>query len=418
MTLKPIGVLVFSGSRIVVGRADRSDYSFDGMDLCGLKKVLAESGLKYEFCSAATLNEYDHVVCSLTSFHDVLNLLLSVKPGKKPCIHVGGPACNNINPLIDVIDTANFGRCDEGKLARIISGEKIPSVWRKDTDPLFEAQYEVDSSSASGLSGKETSFGCPKKCSFCFYSHWNGHVTSGKGAGYASGKEFAKHNREDFFKTLDWATANQGATTALDGLSERSRELVCKPCSTGEIKDKLLESNSVTASHSLRAKIYCIASFPWETEHELKESDITKAIADVANDLKNKMTLVLRISHFIPFQKTPMWYVPFNWADVRRQAKARPLLFSNERIRLFSGGTYTPSPAVAAQSTIIQRAGRADRKTLMVLASSKWRGLSSSMQCAAMRRELSRFFVEQSQESIPNITTPNKIKYIQYPCLT
>ena len=115
----------------------------------------------------------------------------------------------------------------------------------------------------------------------------------------------------------------------------------------------------------------------------------------------------MHFSHFIPFQKTPLWNAPFNFSNYREWCLPRRLLFDSGDVRLFSGGTFTPSPATAAESTVIQRAMNTDDPIVEKLASPEWQRLSADVKVSVLKRELSRFFVEQERESIGNITTPN-----------
>ncbi|MCK9570081.1 hypothetical protein M0R72_14150 [Candidatus Pacearchaeota archaeon] len=403
--MKKIGVLVFSNKNsISVGRDCRSDYSFDGISGRGFKKILAELNRPYEYCSTETINNYSDVLCSLTSYHDVLNLVLNIPINKKAQVHIGGPACNNIRPILPYIDSANFGRCDNGKINGIIDGSEYQSVWYKSNDPKFEGKYEVDASSAKGLDDDEHAYGCRQKCSFCFYSHWNKHTEKNASTQYSSG--FSTH--EDFFQSLKWEKCLRGGVTALDGITEETRIKVRKMIRRKDIIDTMLKSNDIKTNTRLRVKVYCIAGYPWEDKNEIEKLDLLDVLQELYADLRNQITIRMHFSHFIPFQKTPLWNVRFNFANYRDYCLGHKLLFDKGGIRLFSGGTFTPSPSPSAQSTIIQRASNEDTKIIEKLASPKFQSMSSAWQIRVMSKELPRFFCEQESETIHNIKTPNQ----------
>jgi hypothetical protein len=404
--MKPrIAVLVFSSSETIqVGRDGRSDYSHDGLGWNGLSKILKDLSEPYEYCSGSTMDEYEHVLCSLCSFHDVLNLVSNSRKERKCKLHIGGPACNNINPIIPYIDTANFGRCDLGKINRIISGDRLPSVWRREDDPDFSGQYIVDAGSVEGLGDDETSLGCRQKCAFCFYSYWNGYATKNAGKTYTSG--FGDH--EDFFQCLDWQKCIRGGVTALDGVTESTRLRVFKPITAKTIRDTLMRSNDVKTDTLLRAKVYGIVGYPWESYSEIEKFDLPEICKEVEGSIKNKILMRMHFSHFIPFQKTPLWNSAYNWNDYRQWCISHRELYSGSKIRVLSGGTFMGSPSLAAMSTVLQRAGKSDTGVIRSIASSKFQSMPSSAQSMAMRRELNRFFTEQDKESIPNIKTPCK----------
>lgn len=407
--MNKVGVLVFSHKHsISVGRDGRSDYSFDGVSGKGLHKILSELKRPYDFCSRETVNDYDDVLCSLTSYHDILNLILNIPKNTKTRIHIGGPACNNIRPVIPYIETANFGRCDRGKINGILDGKEYKSVWRKAIDPDFQGEYEVDGSSVDGLSGDEESFGCRQKCAFCFYSHWNKYTNKNDGDHYAGG--FSSY--EDFFQSLDWKKCIRGGVTALDGITEETRIKIHKPIKKQDIIDTLLRSNDVKTETRLRAKVYCIAGYPWESRNEIENLDIVSALKEVEPYIKNTITIRMHFSHFIPFQKTPLWNAPFNFSNYRNWCLDHKLLYESENIRLFSGGTFTPSPSQAAQSTIIQRAKNSDTGIIERIASHNFQKLDSERQIRIMKNEIPHFFGEQTDESISNIKIPNKYKMI------
>ena len=402
---KPIGILQFQKKgRLSVGRKGKTITKTDGIYGVGFRKILSELKQPYEYCTTKTINNYDHVLCSLTSYHDVLLVVKNIPIERRSQIHIGGPGCNNINPILEHIDTANFGRCDNGKINNIIHGDEIKSVWCKKTDPGFEGQYFVDGSSASGLAGGEQSFGCPQKCGFCFYSHWNKFVKRKTANRYSSGVG----NSEDFFQAIDWMKCQSGGVSAVDGMNQRTRDKINKPISSQDIIDTLLKSNEIQTKTLLRLKLYCIAGFPWETLQDIIEFDFIDIVKKLYKEIKNKIIIRINFSHFIPFQKTPLWRAPFNFTDFRDWCVNNPVLFEGENIKVYSSGRYTPSPSLAAVSTIIQRATKKHAWLLKILSNDNFLKKTSKDKLIFLKDNAGDLLCAQTIDSIQNIITPNK----------
>ncbi len=398
-------ILVFSGSRsIQVGRDGRSNYSFDGLKQSGLGKIASELSRPVDYCSTVDVDHYKHVLVSLCSYHDVLNLVLNVPRKRSAIVHVGGPACNNIRPILEYADTANFGRCDCGKINRILDGEKMDSVWRRDSDPDFTGEYRVDSSNIDGLGADEKAFGCRQKCAFCFYSHWNGYVSRSAKAEYDSGVA----GYEDFFQSIDWRKCIRGGVTALDGATEQTRLRVNKPITADTIKKTLLRSNELKTETLLRAKVYGIVGYPWESKNALENFDLPRLAAEVEPQLRNKILLRMHFSHFIPFQKTPLWDSRFNWNNYRQWCLNHPVLYHGPKVRILSGGTFMGAPAMAATSTVIQRATASDADLIRSLATPKFQSMPSSNQGALLKKFAGHLLAKQTAQTIGNIKTPNE----------
>ncbi len=398
-----VGVLVFAekGS-LKVGRMDRKNYHFDSFAFQGLNAILSNLKYEYEHCSKATLDNYEHVIVSLISFHDALNLIKNIPVKRKAKVIVGGPACNNIRGYLRYIDVANFGRCDGDKINRIIEGKELPSVWRKSIDPDFSGQYEVDNATKESLLTKESSVGCQQKCKFCLYSWWNGYA--GKKKHYTSG--FA--NYEDFFQYLDWDKCRRGGVTGLDGITEETRLRLGKKIKYSDLLETMRRSNKIEYDKKLRLKVYCIAGFPWEKEDELERLDLVRAINETHKSLKNQIVIKMHVSHFIPFQKTPLWAAPFSFHNYRKWCVDHSQVRDWGRVQLYSGGNYTPSLVVAAQSTIIQRAFNQDEKYLRFIANPKFQSLNFLQARRILKRDFAKFFTEQDKETIGNIKTRYK----------
>ena len=395
-----VGVLILTDKAKERGGKD----IYDGKKNFGVNKIIAQMDDDHEYCSPRTMDNYEHVIFSITSYYDILNLAKAVSPDKKCKLHVGGPGVNNIRSLVPIIDTAWFGRSDSREINGILAGQEFEALWRKEKDPNFEGPYCVKATSRAGLGYEgevETSVGCRQKCKFCHYSFWNKYVCDNEES-YKSGYT----HYEDFFQAVDWSRGR--VITALDGMTEKTRKLVAKPLPYQLIKEKLLESNSIPVREkNLTAKIYSIIGFPWEEEDEIDKCDITRALKELDGQLKQPILFYFHLSHFVPMQKTPLWNVRFNFANYWKKARETPLLYGTDTIKLYTG-TSTTSPASAAVETFIQRADNGDFKSLKIFASKKWGRLSTTERVRFLKQNFMAKFVEQEHEKIANIKTPYK----------
>lgn len=394
-----IGVLVFTD--IVKGRILRKKNFFDSMEHYGFRKVLSELKYKYTFCSTQTIKNFDYVLISLTSFYDVLNLMANVPKNRgKTKIIVGGAGVNNIEPILDYIDVANFGRCDLGKINQIIEGEKLSSVWYKSKDQYFKEIYEVDLSNKEGLGDKEHGLGCRKKCSFCFHSWWNNFLTSKNS--YDS-LNFYGGGSEDFITQADFS--KHLIVTGLDGMTEQTRFKVNKKIKRNDIKKALLSLNDFDKNEKKTVmKLYSVIGFPWETETEISKCDLIPTCEEIDAQMKNKLIIKFQLSHFIPRQKTPLWAAKFNWNNYRKQADLKRNLFIGDNIQLYSG-LYNSSPIAAAEETVWQRCAYEDEKYLKIFIHKKYRRLNNLQKKILLQKQFHKFFVEQKEERIKNIKT-------------
>jgi len=304
----------------------------------------------------------DIILCSMQSFYDVLKLkeLSETKP-KKAKIIIGGPACNNIRGYLNFIDGAYFGRCDCDDILGVVTMSELPSLWVKQNDPNFQKKYIVAQAQIESFLADqlclfgdaefiEHSVGCPMKCSFCFYSHWNKFTKVAKTKRYTSGTG----PYEDWFNSFQWKTAARGGVSALDGSNESTRYRVNKKISTEDIRSKLLEVNESSYGGLHRIKLYNIYGYPWECPSDL-HLDLFDVVQEVDTLLSKKILIKMQNSHFIPYVKTPMALEPFNFQQFHR--KIKDFLFVGENCKLFPG-THNQSPRLALLSTIIQRADR------------------------------------------------------------
>jgi hypothetical protein len=403
-------------SGIKVRRAARSIYDYGRY--YGINKVISQSKHKYLKIGHKDIRPGDILLISLTATTDILSIiryrnLLS----KAERLIIGGPACHNVKSFAFMIDAANFGRCDNNKIDRILDGETLDTVWTK-SDPDFQKVYRVDDEIT--LEGEvqlpncnvkydELSVGCRKKCGFCLYSWWNGYKTStGDSLKFTSNVE-----KEDFWETLDWNRGKISLITALDGFSEETRRKIFKPITKQNIIEKLLEADKSSETF-LRVKIYLIAGYPWENQEDLEGLDLIDACRHVDQLLKRvRINIILQISHFIPFPKTPLWWVAFNdrvnaraWAG-RAEKK---YLFKGDRIVMYSGGPFAQHPATSAMACILMRAGVNDFPIVEMISSVKFQLTVANDKIKWMRDNAGHLLEEQKKEPVDYIRVPQEKK--------
>ena len=167
-------IVVFEKGAIIVGRDGR--VNVEGFGAPGIQKVIFGSEYFFGDSYTSEIEAGDTILISLVSTHDILNLVRFRDDIKRASrVIVGGPACHNIRAYKHLITDANFGRCDNAKIDRIIDGtlnsDEKNTVWDS-SDLSIKNQYFVDTNIALGRS--EHAAGCKLKCTFCFYSYWNG----------------------------------------------------------------------------------------------------------------------------------------------------------------------------------------------------------------------------------------------------
>lgn len=391
-------VILWPRSAIHVGRDGR--VGTPGMYGPGISHVLRDSRFLYHEATPDMVADGDTVLVPLVSYHDVLNMFRYRHELSRARVIVGGPACINIKPYASLISAANYGRCDCGKIDRIIDGDPLPSVWTAD-DQQFLRTYDVDCDAR--LAPWEKGVGCRRKCRFCFYSWWNRFQARSADAGYHSGYR----HYEDCWDTLDWSGAVRGAVTALDGFTEASRRQAGKPISCAAITEKLLEADQVPYNGLLRLKLYMIAGYPWETIDDLRSDELVRAFSAADRRLRHARIVVrLHISHFIPFPKTPLWSEPFNSSvNARDWAIERPILYSGEHITVHTGGLYAPHPASAAASCAVMRATADDEHALQVMAEPGWVNRPGTDRLRWLTEHVSHLLAAQTVDPLAHVKT-------------
>jgi hypothetical protein len=310
-----IGVLILDK---YIDRTTTKEICFDMHPNVGLNAILGELKQPYEYCHASDVDDYDFVLCSITSFMDIENLIYSLErftPDHRCKIIVGGSGVINIKLYSSLIDIAVFGR-GEGQINKIIAGQEFNNVWRKENDPNFKKTYYLRQTQY--LVPGEINVGCRNKCFYCQYT-W-------------TRKKFNDVNNYATGTTLpipedDWngikINKPGGYITALDGLSETTRKRVNKHITDTDILNKINDIYNQQLQEAVILKIYQIIGYPWET----KES-ILNDLAALGKLLQNadrrtgktKIFMMFMVTPFIAEPLTPMQYdlvnIIDNWGEI------------------------------------------------------------------------------------------------------
>jgi hypothetical protein len=390
-------IVDLSQGGIVVGRDGRK--SQPGYSSRGISAVIADSVGFWRSCSPLNVRRGEVALVSLVSIHDVLSVIRFRDVLSKARLIVGGPACINVRLLSGLISAANLGRCDRGKIDRIVDGERLDSVWT----PANRDGLRVDTDAK--LYRGELAVGCRRACRFCHYSWWNGGTNAHDR--YDSGSA----GWEDTFDSLDMTKCVRGGVTALDGFSERDRLDVGKPCSHDAIVSKLLEADAVESKSLLRLKLYQIVGYPGQSA--IDASELLNAVAEADSKLRSaRLCIRLHVSHFIPFPKTPMAADPFNSSvDYRVWSANKPVLFKGKRISVHSGGQYAPSVASAALATCVLRATELDAMEMGVLASKRWQASPAADKLSYLTEKMPHLLSQQASDPAAGITGPRDRRF-------
>lgn len=375
-----IGVYVFT-DQIKKRETKKREGYFDGQNYIGLRYLLSEldsNDVDISYVSKDTINTVDFCLISLTSYYDVINVINELH-GKiitaKVCI--GGAGFNNVGLLREIADIGTVGR-GEGTLPKIIRGEKIDGLYYKEDNfnlskPIkimpLKTFIEID----DNFVGKycEQSIGCQRKCYFCEYS-WK-HKWTRKDDGYHSGLM----NRETLLQDVDWSSYhNKDLVTAIDGATEKTRNIINKPISNQAITQKMLEIYDTPRDY-VSLKLYCLLGYPFEKKFEPEEA--VESIISARKPSDHRCNVLIVSPHFMPMPFTPMECEPVNWHNFRDDIKNYNWeKFGKGNINVYWNWSLASSPISAAEATVLNRADINDIDNIKkVMCSSKYKSLDA-----------------------------------------
>jgi hypothetical protein len=297
---------------------------------------LSQNGVKVDICDYQTAFDYDVVLVSMTATEDLFDLYGNMhREGwqrRKFTAIVGGFGCQNPFALADFVDYAFFGRAD-GVIFELIKAVNFSAhldkycqnvlhlkrprpVQVRQTETLYPRPVRYGKNNAVWT---EKFVGCVYKCKFCHYS-WNrqrigGDTYINDGLSAGSPEILFKDicNRQDKFGRF---------TTALDGYSERLRNIFGKKISWEMVENSLDHVASFRGNTYI--KLYNIHNFPSETETDREE--FFKFFENYAeNSMKPDGIVTVEVLNtaFRPSLNTPMHrlearlYPPARYEDTR-----------------------------------------------------------------------------------------------------
>lgn len=355
--------------------------------------ILRRQGYEVDFCSSATVHNYDIVLFAITSDCDWWPFIAERVKWQKGNykVIVGGAGVLNVRPFLEFVDYFVLGRAENviDKLVKAIEAdgefERESVVYSKKFDinkkyKINQVQhiYAHDIVLENGDKYHEDIIGCNHKCFFCGYT-WQRKAVLDSVFEY-SGLWNGGVDRERAILdinngiALDW---NKLRTTAIDGLSERLRFMVNKKISNDILIDFLQRLAKCEKPHQV--KFYNIVGYPTETWEDWQEFKNVIKIADKDFAKQEKQTCILL--HNTPFRAmpaTPLACAPMSYKNYRGKI-AEILGHGNYRGNIFYQGNAmwavesmaTESLPTVIQSAIVWRGTEADSDNIAKLALSK-----------------------------------------------
>lgn len=385
-----IGILIYTDK--VKDRQIAKDAAFDDIKYFGFRRIIEDAkqaGHTIEYVSSSTMNNCDYTLASITSYYDAYNLLNELQGiNTKTKIIIGGAGLSNPIPWYDKIYAACFGR-GENKIGKIINGENLNCVAYPTNDIQLNSQYEIaqledfiridnevtDEAPKNFQNFQEQSIGCPKKCFFCQYTWKNNLQKSEAVQGYKSGF----NDCENTIAELDWSQKAPYFVTAIDGLTEKSREIVNRGNITrNAVKNSLFNFYEQSVQDTASLKLYCVVGYPFEGEQDIHTHELQSICEEVdkAINSKKKLNIYLQCTHFVPMPFTPMEGEAVNLVDARNILKAEMKKYEGNNISLTVLPSIT-SPVAALEQTILNRCKFEDVEDLRILTSKKYSKLKA-----------------------------------------
>ena len=409
-------------------------YQWIGIEI--IRDVLIRNGYEPEYCSPATVKDFDIILVSITGVNDWYGFIRerSMWPEGKYTVVVGGPGVTNVRPVLEHADIFVFGRGEDiiVPLIRHIMKSEHMTMVPKDIHPSIcyantfsiEKEYSYQQPVApypheiTLPSGKstfiESGTGCQRKCLFCHYS-WSRKKTGSKHSKILGGEH--RFSLEAEFTAFDINFDDPDSVTksrinvGLDGTSERLRMMVNKP-----IKRELLEKLMIFASkRNNKIKMYNIIGYPSETEDDWKELMETIVEADSKCDSDVMGSVLLQNNPFIPFPCTPTatWpsqYKSFSGYDLKLLRTFSPA-YSIDTYNIYRGKHFqvhlfsnTKSLATMSMDMLIHRGTEEHAEFIKTIAlSSKFRSASTKVKQKTMEKhiDIEKLFGRYSFEDLP-----------------
>jgi len=341
-TAAKVAVVRLSGTAATVQRARRASWATSGIDA-----VLNELGVDAPLVPPERLDAYDVALLPLMSVADVLSAICEL-PMKRRCrIIAGGQGAYAAWALRDYVDRVCFGRAEDAVRDIVLGNEPLPFCWDPHADPDLVGSYVIRQ--ASRLLPGERGVGCPRRCSFCQYTHTRIYFPRGASL-YHPGRGYPIE--ETILSELH--TTGPGRYTAgLDGWSEVTRRRVGKPITDEQVVDSLQRITSQNYDRPVVLKVFQIVGYPWESAASLA-ADIAamgQLLRRADGCGRGRLVVMFLCTPFSPEPLTPMAGEPacvdVDWAGVVNAVGRQ--VYCGARIEAFI------LPQIASPLTLLKR---------------------------------------------------------------
>lgn len=254
--------------------------SHDSMLWVGLEVLIRElhkAGFEVGYTSAATVNQYDVILVSITDVLEWYRLIGEQArwPDSRAVVLVGGAGVTNVQPFLSAADCVVWGRAEDiivELVEQTLAGRRFRAegvCWTdeydagqvykvRQADQLYPDPVRIGGETRQRRVWQERSIGCRRRCAYCLYT-WTHQtmVPEGMDGSYMS----TGPDTEQTFFMMD--PARPARSVALDGFSERIRRAVMKPITRQLLCEKLV--GIVTqAEKDNRFKLFNIVGYPGE----------------------------------------------------------------------------------------------------------------------------------------------------------
>lgn len=375
-----IGVLIFTHK--VKERALSND-TFDNKKYFGLKAILNEldkNKYEIEYISSYSINKCDFVLIPIISYYDAMAYINEIYGNRYDAkLIVGGPYVLNYHTFSNAYAIV-IGRCED-MINAIFDKHDYSNVIYPSS---LKQEYEVGDVKRFLCVGQrnEVAVGCAAKCYFCQYA-WKNKYTSLRQEGYNS----SYSDYEDYIQNLK-AEKNGRYVTAIDGLTEYSRLKVNKKITNDDICNKLNEIVNNDIAGLL--KIYNIIAYPWESKVNFEE--LIESVNKCDRQNKNKLTIYLTHTHFVPKLQTPMEDFKVNMMDARKYVVNQPIIFRGKYFKVANNISVT-SNVSAIEEYIIDRADNESdiNKIKRIICSTKYASLANRIKNNVIKQHFEKY---------------------------
>lgn len=390
--------------------------------------ILRRAGYETEWCSSATVANYDVILFGVTADCDWWEFLGERIRWPKGNYKVvcGGAGVLNIRPFLEYVDYFVLGRA-EGVIDKLISaidkhgeyeGENVVNSKTFSIDKSYMINqvaeiYPHEIVLENGNKYIEDTIGCNHKCLFCGYTWHRKCLQQGafrySFGGIWDGRKVLERAILDMDMN-DTEDLSRLRTTAIDGMSERLRFMINKKITREMLVRFIVRLASCEKPH--QTKFYNIVGYPTETDDDWYELIDTIREADGHfTERREKQTCILL--HNTPFRAmpgTPMACAPMSYKNYR--GRIANVLGRGLKGNIFYQGTAmwavesmgTDSLPTTTKSAIIWRGTEADADNIAKIAlSKKFDSASTAVKQATLEKyfDVAKLFSAYTVNDLP-----------------